>query len=132
MVIILACQARNGGSIPLARSSIAFYWPVGYAIHMKKIISIDAIRTKIIPILERNDIAYAGIFGSVARGEARDDSDIDLMIRFRGKKSLFDLVGTEQELSEALGQKVDLVTEQGVSRYLKPYILKDLKVIYQR
>ena len=95
-------------------------------------LTIDTIRTKILPILERNDIAYAGLFGSVARGEAREDSDLDLLIRFRGKKSYFDLVGAEQELTEALGQKVDLVTEQGVSRYIKPYILKDLKVIYER
>ena len=40
-------------------------------------------------------------------------------------------MGAEKELTEALGQKVDLVTEQGMSRHIKPYILKDLKVLYE-
>ncbi|MBU0469924.1 MAG: nucleotidyltransferase family protein [Nanoarchaeota archaeon] len=78
-----------------------------------------------VPILKKNGVVKAGIFGSYARGEAKKSSDIDLLIQFKGKKSLFDLIGLEQELIEHLGKKVDLVTYKGLSPYLKDYILKD-------
>lgn len=82
---------------------------------------------KIIPILKKNGVVRAGIFGSYARGENNKKSDIDILVqvRKRQKFSLFDLTGLEMELEKALKKKVDLVTYRGISPYLKKYILKD-------
>ena len=82
------------------------------------------------PVLERNDVEFAGIFGSYARGEAKKDSDIDFLVRFKKSKSLFDLIGVELELSEALKTKVDLVTEKALCRHIKDSVMADLKPIY--
>lgn len=51
-----------------------------------------------------------GVFGSYARGEENDNSDLDILIDFDIKVDLLELIGLEQELSELLGIKVDLVT----------------------
>ena len=98
----------------------------------KKNRELSRIKRKIIPILKKNDVVKAGIFGSYARGEAKKRSDIDILIKVkRGKKfSLFDLVGLQMELEKKLGKKVDLLTYNGISPYLKKYILEDeIKII---
>jgi hypothetical protein len=86
---------------------------------------------KIINICRKNDVSMIGIFGSTARGEATASSDIDLLIKLSKPKSLLSLVKLERNLSEAIGQKVDLLTEGAISPYLKERILKELKVIYE-
>ena len=90
------------------------------------------LQQKIVPILKSNNVVRAGIFGSYARGEAKKRSDIDILIKVRkGKKfSLLDLVGLQMELEEKLGKKVDLLTYNGISPYLKKYIMEDeIKII---
>ena len=67
-----------------------------------------------------------GIFGSYARHEATPASDLDLLIDLQVKINLLDLVGLEQELSEKLNLKVDLITLQSVHKRVKPYIERDL------
>ena len=86
---------------------------------------------KIINICRKNDVSMIGIFGSTARGEATASSDIDLLIKLSKPKSLLALVKLERNLSEAIGKKVDLLTEGASSPYLKGLILKELKVIYE-
>ena len=79
-------------------------------------------KSKIINILKKHNIAKAGIFGSYSRGEQKKKSDIDILIEFNG--SLLDLVGIEMELEKKLGKKVDLLTYGGINPHLKEYILK--------
>ncbi|MDP3698389.1 MAG: nucleotidyltransferase family protein [Nanoarchaeota archaeon] len=79
----------------------------------------------VVPILKKNDVVKAGIFGSYARGEAKKRSDVDMLIQFKGRKSYFDLVGLEQELGERLGKKVDLLTYKSVNLLLKKSIFED-------
>ena len=81
-------------------------------------------------LLESNDVARLGLFGSYARGEQRDDSDIDLLVSFNKSKGLIAFVQLERKLSDALGRKVDLVTENSVSPHLKDSILSDSITIY--
>jgi len=83
-------------------------------------------------VCERNDIVRLRLFGSAARGEAGPDSDIDLLADFGRRKSLLDLVRIEQEFEQALGQPVDLITEAGLSPYLRPRILREARVVYER
>ena len=67
-----------------------------------------------------------GIFGSYARGEENEKSDLDILIDFEAKVNLLELIGIEQEISELLGIKVDLITLRSVNASLKPYIESDL------
>ena len=67
------------------------------------------------------------VFGSYARGENKSDSDLDLMVNLGKRINLLDFIGIEQELSLALGIKVDLVTEGSLDPMVKPYIDKDIK-----
>jgi len=88
---------------------------------------------KIKNIFTENDIEYAAVFGSRARGDNRPDSDYDILIRFKKDKvpGFFGFIGIEEKLSQILGQEVDLVTQNALSPYIKDYVMKNLKVIYQ-
>jgi len=67
------------------------------------------------------------IFGSYARNENKPDSDLDLMVKLEKRINLLDFIGIEQELSEALGIKVDLMSEGSLDPLIKPYVEKDIK-----
>jgi|TARA_Y100000592_G_C5434960_1_gene300262 predicted nucleotidyltransferase len=67
-----------------------------------------------------------GVFGSYARGEQNEKSDLDILIDFETKVDLLELIGLEQELSEMLGVRVDLVTRRSLNSSLKSYIESDL------
>jgi predicted nucleotidyltransferase len=86
---------------------------------------------KLVEICQQNDVAMIGVFGSMARGEATEDSDIDLLVKFSKGKSLLTLVRLEREISIALGRKVDLLTEAAISPYLRDRIKRELRVIYE-
>lgn len=76
--------------------------------------------------------ARIGVFGSFARGEHRNGSDLDVLIAFKDRISLLKLVQIEQELSDQLGIPVDLVTENSLKNpRLRQYISKDLITIYK-
>lgn len=90
------------------------------------------INNKILNTLKPFQPIRIGVFGSYSRGEMNEESDIDILYSFQKKITLFDLVGLKLELEDALKRKVDLVSEQGINKYIKPYILKDLKIIYQK
>ena len=66
-----------------------------------------------------------GIFGSYARGENDEHSDLDILVDFEQVVDLLTLIGLEQELSEKLGIKVDLVTTRALSPGLRTYVEKD-------
>jgi len=84
---------------------------------------------KIISFMRQHGAEKVGVFGSYARNEARADSDLDLMVWFKDQKSLLGMIRIERELSELLGVKIDLLTEQAVSPYLIDRITQELKVI---
>jgi predicted nucleotidyltransferase len=92
---------------------------------------IKDIEEKLIPILKGNDATKIGIFGSYARGEAGPESDLDLLVDFSERKSLLTLVRIQRELSEALGLKVDLLTENAISPHLIDRIKSELRIIFQ-
>ena len=65
------------------------------------------------------------LFGSMSRGESTDSSDLDLLVDMSDGRSLFDLVALGDELEEALGVEVDVVTERSLSPYLRDRILTE-------
>jgi len=71
-----------------------------------------------------------GIFGSAARGENAENSDIDILYQLKEAVGLFRIVRMKDDLEEKLNQKVDLVSEKYIHPKLKPYIMNDLIIIY--
>jgi len=75
-------------------------------------------------------IEKVGVFGSFSRGDQTEDSDIDVIVYFAPKKKTFkSFMKTALFLEDLLKRKVDILTEQSLSPYLKPYIMKDLKYV---
>lgn len=83
--------------------------------------NIREIKKRIVPILKKEGIKKAGIFGSYARGEQSESSDIDILVEFNG--NLFKLSGLELELERTLRKKVDLITYKGINHHLKGKIM---------
>ncbi len=88
------------------------------------------IQTVAAPLFKKADVAFAGVFGSVARGSAHAESDIDLVIRFHKPTSLFAFYALQHQLEDALGRPVDLVTERSLDARLKDHILQEVTPIY--
>ncbi len=84
---------------------------------------ISKIKSKIKGTLKKYHIPKAGIFGSYARGEAKKNSDIDILIEFNG--GLLSLIELEMELNRKLKKKVDLLTYKGINPLLRKSILKE-------
>ena len=91
----------------------------------------EEIKEKIISILVKHGIKRILVFGSYARNEAKPTSDLDLIVDFPEGTSLLDHVGIEIELSEALNMKIDLLSRNGISPYIKDHVLKEAIVIYE-
>ena len=87
--------------------------------------NIVEIKSRLIEVLKRNGVKKAALFGSIARGEAKEKSDIDLIVEFSGRKSLLDLVGLKMEAEHALGRKVDVITYNSIHPLLKDRILNE-------
>lgn len=84
---------------------------------------IEKIKSKIVEVLKKNGVVKAGIFGSYARGEQKQSSDIDLVIEVNG--SLLDVIRIEREIKQKLRRKIDVLTYGAISPYLKERILKE-------
>ena len=91
---------------------------------------IQEIKDKIQPIAKSNDIAYVAVFGSVARGDDKPESDLDLLVRFSQPKSLLDFSALNNKLNEIFGRQVDLVTERALHPIIKQNIQKELITVY--
>ena len=86
-------------------------------------LNIEEIKPLIVPILKRNQVKRASIFGSVASGIANELSDLDLLVEFSSVKSLFDLAALKIELEECLHRSVDVLTFASISPFIKERIL---------
>lgn len=83
------------------------------------------VREKIIGILHRNNVKKASFFGSIVRGEMTEESDVDLLVEFEGKKSLLDLAHLKNELEDAINRRVDVLTYKSLHPRLKERILAE-------
>jgi len=84
------------------------------------------IRTQKPMLIEKHKIKEIGIFGSYIRGEQTHNSDIDILISFDEFPGLIEFIGIENELSENLGTKVDLVTKSGLKPEISRHILREV------
>jgi predicted nucleotidyltransferase len=85
---------------------------------------------RIAQVLKDQGARKVAVFGSYVTGEQKPESDVDIIVEFRERKSLLELVRIERELSEVLGIRVDLLTEKSISPYLIDAIKKEMEVIY--
>ena len=89
---------------------------------------LDLLRSKreeILTLVAKHGVMNVRVFGSVARGEERPDSDVDLLVDIEPDRSLLDLVGAYQDLAERLHYHVDMVTERGLKARIRERVLRE-------
>jgi predicted nucleotidyltransferase len=84
-------------------------------------------REEILATARKHGAYHVRVFGSVARGEARPDSDIDFLVNLEAGRSLMDLARLLRELESILGRNVDVVTEAGLRPRIRPQVLRDAR-----
>ena len=77
--------------------------------------------------LDTLGVASLSLFGSVARGEERDDSDVDILVAFNGPATFDQYIDLKLLLEDVLGRRVDLVTERGLREALRPTVERELR-----
>jgi predicted nucleotidyltransferase len=89
--------------------------------------SLRELADKLVPVLRRYGVVRAGVFGSVARGEAGPESDLDLLVEYRQepRMTLHDLVDLYEELSELAGRKVELCEYHLLKPRIREHILDE-------
>lgn len=82
-------------------------------------------KPEILAIAARYGAENLRVFGSVARGEDHEASDIDLLVDMAQGRSLYDLIGFQQEIESVLGHRTDVLTEKALNTYLRTHILRE-------
>jgi uncharacterized protein len=87
--------------------------------------AIKSRRNDILRVARTHGAQSVRIFGSVAKGNARPDSDLDLLVQLAPGYSLLDIVAIKQDLEDLLGCQVDVVTEAALSPYIREQVLRE-------
>lgn len=78
-------------------------------------------------------VVKAYVFGSYSRGEADENSDIDILVELDYSQQIgWGYFGMKDDLEEKLHKKVDIVSSKGLSKHIAPYIEKEKKLIYEK
>ena len=93
--------------------------------------NISEIKNKISPVLKEYGVKRAAVFGSVSRGEDGPKSDVDIVVSLGKPMGMFAYMNLIRKIEDRLGRKVDLVTENSINKFVRPYIQSDLKTIYE-
>ena len=81
-------------------------------------------RARILAITRQHGARNVRVFGSIARGEDKRDSDLDVLVELGPGRSLLDIIAIKQDLEDLLNTKVDVVTEAAVSPYIRDQVLR--------
>lgn len=82
-------------------------------------------KADILAAAARHGAGNVRVFGSVARGEDSEASDIDILVSMEANRSLYDLIALQQEIEQLLGRRTDVLTEKSINRYLQQQILQE-------
>jgi predicted nucleotidyltransferase len=97
---------------------------------------LDRLRDIILTVLQPYQVTRVALFGSVVRGEDTPGSDVDILVALPppGKRPVIGLrwLDLAEELSILLERPVDLVTEDGLSPYIRPYIEEEMVILYEQ
>jgi hypothetical protein len=88
-------------------------------------INLNQIKKTIRPILKKEGVKRAGLFGSYVRGEQKKDSDIDILVEVSSNYSLLDLIGLKLEIERILKKRVDLIEYCSIHPLIKKQALKE-------
>jgi len=93
---------------------------------------IELDESRLAAICRRYGVRELSVFGSAARGEARPNSDIDLLVEFlpEAEPGLLDHAGLMLDLAELLGRKVDLVSKNGLKPLIRDSVIQDSRRLY--
>jgi predicted nucleotidyltransferase len=86
---------------------------------------LKAKREEILEVCARYGACQVRVFGSVARGEADEQSDIDFLVELEPGRTLLDLGGLQYDLEQLLGRRVDVVTERGLKPRIRERVLRE-------
>jgi uncharacterized protein len=86
---------------------------------------LEKYREAILDLAARHGARNVRVFGSLARGEGREGSDLDLLVTLGEGRSLLDLVGLKQDLEDLVHRSVDVVTERALSPHLRASVLSE-------
>jgi predicted nucleotidyltransferase len=86
---------------------------------------LDRYRTEILIAAALHGVRNVRVFGSLARGEGSENSDLDLLVTLQEGGSLLDLIGLKQDLEDIVHRSVDVVTERALSPYLRDRVLAE-------
>lgn len=86
-------------------------------------------KADILAAAARHGAGNVRVFGSVARGEDSEASDIDILVSMEANRSLYDLIALQQEIERLLGRRTDLLTEKSINRYLQQQILQEAQAL---
>jgi len=92
---------------------------------------INTITKKTTPTLKSYGVKKAALFGSQASGDAKQASDVDILVELGTPMSLLEYIGLKQDLEDSLGQKVDLVQYKSIKPSLKDSVLREATTIYK-
>ena len=90
---------------------------------------LKAYREKILRIAAKYGAYNVRVFGSVARGEARQDSDVDLLVELEPQRTLLDQIALIQSLEELLGRKVDVTEPETLHELIRDKVLREAVVL---
>lgn len=95
----------------------------------------EELRKKIVPVLLPYGVKRIALFGSVVRDELMPESDVDILVELKPPSERPPIglkwFGLEEELSDILGREVELVSESALSPYIRPYVEKEMVVLYE-
>ena len=98
----------------------------------KEVLDIEDIKNAVITHSTKYPIKNIGLFGSYARGEADEESDIDLLVEFEDRISLMKVIGLKARLETDLKKKVDLVEPDSIDADVATALAKDLVILYEK
>ncbi|MCL5959164.1 MAG: nucleotidyltransferase family protein [Chloroflexi bacterium] len=82
-------------------------------------------REEILRIVRSHGAVRVRVFGSMARGLAGPESDVDVLVDLEPGRSILDVIAIKQDLEDLLGREVDVVTEAAISPYIRDEVLKE-------
>ena len=98
----------------------------------RDVLDIEDIKNAVIKSCTKYPIKRLGLFGSYARGEADEESDIDLSVEFEDKVSLMKVIGLKARLEMDLKKKVDLIEPDNIDTDVATAIAKDMVILYEK
>jgi len=93
------------------------------------LVSLRRFRREILDAAARHGISNVRVFGSIARGDDHENSDVDFLVDVEAGRTLLDVIAFEQDVQQLLGRNVDVLTDGGLSPYLQRRILTEAALL---